>query len=223
MRRLLTALLFALTLCTGVAIAADEPCAIRHCPKGTACRPAPSPCPTVAPVPAPAPVVVEKIVQAPAPAPEIRYVPQVVVLPGKTETITRVVPDQRHGLMLPISAFKVGRIEGLAVGLGYQFRNRMILSGQIVGANSEEISTFTRINNTTTLVDSDGDGTVNDLPRHCTDGHGRDGEQNPHCQGGDDDDDPTPTYRRRVTSSSSSDHDRHLGAMVTLTIPLGRR
>jgi hypothetical protein len=220
--RTLVALLLALVtgLPAQAATTAGCPC---PAPKKVT-RPAPKkkPAPPVAPkggqdipVPIPPKPIVQikevvKLIEVPVPGPvrEVQ-VPGPVVL----------VPETPRGrLVLPISAFKVGPTKGAAVGLGYQFRNRMILSAQAVLADSDSISSLTRANTLVTLTDSDGDG---NLPSHCTDGHGRDGEHNPHCQGGDDDD-PSPTIQKRVSSSSSRDRDRDTGIMVTLTVPLGR-
>ncbi len=214
MKRAFATLLCLLTICTGATVAggSSEPCPQ---PIVKIKGPCPSPCPAAPACVCPAPVVVEKIVQAPAPAPEIRYVPTTVTVPGPTRVVREVVPDRRHGLVLPLSVFKVGPVKGAAVGLGYQFRNRMILSGQVVFADNGSVDTLNRTRVETYDLDSDG---TSELPPHCTDGHGQDGVRNRHCRPSDDGE--TMVFRR--SRSSSSERGRDTGAMLTLTIPLGR-
>ena len=206
--------------------ATSEPCAIRHCPAGTSCRPAPTPCPpcpTLASSPCAQGGQDEPVPVPPAPKVEIRYVPVAVKVPVPgPERVTLVPTDVARGrFMLPLSVFKLNDVKGIGAGLGYQFRNRMVLSGQVLLADNDRVSTLTRTSVRTTVTDSDGDGET-PLPRHCGDGHGQDGSHNPHCQGGGDPNDPPPVVTRRSTSSTSRNNNRDTGVMLTLTIPLGR-
>ena len=139
---------------------------------------------------------------------KIVYVPKVVQIAGPTVTeyVDKDVAKGRY--MIPVSAFKVGDVKGAAVGVGYQFRNRMVLSGQVVVADNDISNTVVRTNNAVVVPTSD-------FPSHCNDGNGEDGTANSHCL-------ERTTSSRSSSSHKSDNYGRDTGFMLTLTIPLGK-